>query len=50
MASPYEFFNRIEEYQKPVDNLKWEDFFSELKKIYPDNEETERTKESSKLF
>ena len=31
-AYPYEFFNCIENYQKPVDNLKKEDFFSKLKK------------------
>ena len=28
LAFPYEFFKCIEEYQKPVDNLKKEDFFS----------------------
>ena len=32
LAYPYEFFNCIEDYQKPVDNLKKEDFFSNLKK------------------
>ena len=31
LAYPYEFFNCIEDYQKPVDNLKKEDFFSKLK-------------------
>ena len=30
---PYEFFNCIEDYQKPVDNIKKEDFFSKLKKM-----------------
>ena len=30
-AYPYEYFNSIEDYQKPVDNLKKEDFFSKLK-------------------
>ena len=33
LAYPYEFFNCIEDYQKPVDNLKKEDFFSKLKKM-----------------
>ena len=32
LAYPYEFFNCIEDYQKPVDNLKKEYFFSKLKK------------------
>ena len=30
LAYPYEFFNCIEDYQKPVDNLKKEDFFGKL--------------------
>ena len=50
LAYPYEFFNSIEDYQKPVINLKKEDFFSKLKKGYPDDEEIERTKEIIKLF
>ena len=32
LAYPYEFFNCIEDYQKPVDKLKKEDFFSKFKK------------------
>ena len=32
LAYPYENFNSIEDYHKPVDNLKKEDFFSEFKK------------------
>ena len=47
---PYEFFNCIEDYQKPVDNLKKEDFFSKLKNKCPDDEEIERTKEIIKIF
>ena len=43
LAYPYEFFNRIEDYQKPVDNLKKEHFFSKLKNKCPDDEEIERT-------
>ena len=50
LAYPYEFFNCIEDYQKPVDNLKKEDFFSKLKNDYPSDEEIERTKEIIKLF
>ena len=50
LAYPYEFFNFIEEYQKPVDNFKKEDFFSKLKNDCPDDEEIERTKEIIKTF
>ena len=32
LAYPYQYFNSIDEYKKPVDNLKKEDFFSKLKK------------------
>ena len=32
LAYPYEYFNNIDDYQKPVDNLKKEDFFSKLLK------------------
>ena len=45
LAYPYEFFKSIEEYQKPVSNLKEEHFFSKLKNGYPNDEEIERTKE-----
>ena len=50
LAYPYEFFNFIEDYQKPVDNLKKEDFFSKLKNKCPDDEEIERSKEIIKKF
>ena len=50
LAYPYEFFNCIEDYQKPVNNLKKEDFFSKLKNKCPDDEEIERTKEIIKIF
>ena len=50
LAYPYEYFNSIDDYEKPVDNLKNEDFFSKLKNDYPDDEEIERTKEIIKLF
>ena len=49
-AYAYEFFNSIDDYQKPVDNLKKEDFFSKLKNKCPDDEEIERTKEIIKIF
>ena len=50
LANPYENFNSIDDYQKPVDNLGKEYFFSKLKNNYPDDEEIERTKEINKLF
>ena len=50
LAYPYEYFNSIDDYKKPVDNLKKEDFFSKLKNDYPDNDEIERTKGIIKLF
>ena len=43
LAYPYEYFNSIEDYQKPVDNLKKEHFFSKLKNGYPNDEEIQRT-------
>ena len=49
LAYPYEFFKSVEDYQKPVDNLKKEHFFSKLKNKCPD-EEIERTKEIIKIF
>ena len=50
MANLYEYFNSIDNYQKSVDPLKKEDFFSKLKNDYPDDEEIERTKVINKLF
>ena len=50
LAYPYEYFNSIDDYKKPVDNLKKEDFFSKLKNDYPGDKEIERTKEIIKLF
>ena len=43
LTYPYEYFNSIEDYQKPVDNLKKENFFSKLKNKCPDDEEIKRT-------
>ena len=50
MAYPYQYFKSIDDYQKLVDNLKKEDFFSKMKNDYPDDDEIERTKELIKLF
>ena len=50
LAYPYEYFNNIDDYKKPVDKLEKEDFFSKIKNDYPDDDEIERTKEIIKLF
>ena len=50
LAYPYEYFNNIDDYQKPVDNLKRENFFSKSKNDYPDDVEIERTKEIIEIF
>ena len=50
LAYPYQFINSIKDYQKPVNKLKKEDFFSKLKNGYTDDEEIERTKVNIKLF
>ena len=34
LAYPYEFFNSLDDYQKPVNNLQKEEFFSKLKNKY----------------
>ena len=49
LVYPYQYFNSIDDYQKPVDNFKKEDFFSKLKNKCPDDDEIERTKEIIKL-
>ena len=50
LAYPYEYFNCIDDYQKPVNELKKEHFFSKLKNGYPDDEEIQRTKDIIKRF
>ena len=50
LAFPHKYFNSLEEHQKPVDHLKEEDFFSNLKKKEADVEEIERTEEVGKIF
>ena len=39
LAYPYEYFNSINDYQKPVNTLKKEDCFSKLKNDYPDDDQ-----------
>ena len=50
LAYPYDYFNSIDDYQKPVDNLKKENFFSKLKNDYPSDKEIERTMDNIKKF
>ena len=50
LAYPYEYFKSIDDYQKPVDNLKKKHFFSKLKNGYPDVEEIQRTKDNIEKF
>ena len=50
LAYPYQYFNSIDDYKKPVDKLEKEDFFSKLKNEYPSEDEIKRTKEIIKLF
>ena len=50
LAYPYEYFNSIEDYNKPVDNLENKDFFSKLKNKCPDDIEIDRTREIIKKF
>ena len=50
LAYPYEFFNCIDDYQKAVNNLTKEVFFSKLKNKCPDYKKKERTKEIIKIF
>ena len=47
---PYEYFNSIDDYKKPVHILKKGDFFSKLKNKYPDDGEIQRTKEIIEIF
>ena len=44
LAYPYEYFNCLDDYQKPVDRLKEEDFFSKPKNDYPSDKEIGKTK------
>ena len=49
LVYPYEIFNGIEDYQKPVNNLK-KDFFCKLKNECPKDEEIARTMNIFKKF
>ena len=44
LANLSECFNSLDEYKKPVDNLKKENFFSQLKNDYQSDKEIERKK------
>ena len=50
LAYPYEYFNSIEDYNKPVNNLENKEFFSKLKNKCPDDKEIDRTREIIKKF
>ena len=50
LAYPHEYFNSIEDYEKPVDDLENENFFSKLKNKCPDDNEIDRTREIIKKF
>ena len=50
LAYPYEYFNSIDDYQKPVNNLTKENFFSKLKNKCPDDEEIQRAMDIIKRF
>ena len=50
IAHPNEFFNCIEDYQKPVDIIKKEDFFSKLKNDYLSDEGIQRNKGNYQNF
>ena len=50
LVYPFECFNSIEDYQKPVVNLKKDHFFSKLKNKCPDDEKIERTMDIIKRF
>ena len=50
LAYPYEIFNNIDDYKKPIHNLENIDFFSKLKNKCPDDKEIDRTREIIKKF
>ena len=50
VAYAYEYFISIDDYQKYVENLKKNHFFSKLKNDYPDDEEIQRTMDVIKKF
>ena len=50
LAYPYEYFNNIDDYKKPVYNLQKEDFFKKLKNKCTEDDEITRKKEIIKVF
>ena len=50
LAYPYEFFNSIDDYNKPVNNLENKNFFSKLKNKCPDDSEIDRTRKIIEKF
>ena len=46
---PYEYFNSIEDYKKPYDNLR-KNFFRKLKNKRPDDDEIQRTEGNNRIF
>ena len=50
MAYLYDYLNSIDDYPKPFNGLKKEDYFSKLKNAYPSDEKIERTKKDIELF
>ena len=51
IAYQYEYFNKIDDYKKPVNNLKKGNFLTKLiNNKCPDDDEIERTKEIIKVF
>ena len=50
LAYPYEYFNSIDDYKKPVHNLENKYFFSKLKNKCPDDKEIDKTREIIKKF
>ena len=50
IAYPYKYFKKIDDYKKPVDKLKKEEFFSKLKNKGPEDDEITRTKGIIKVF
>ena len=50
LAYPYEYYNSIDDYKKPVNKLEKKDFFSKLKNKCTDDEEIKRTMVNIKKF
>ena len=50
LAYPYEYFNSMDDYKKPVNKLEKKGFLSKLKKKCPDDEKIERSMDNIKNF